>query len=366
MIDWDFIYQRPQHLAERLSLKNDFTFVQPFGLRNLRFSDYRRILRRSKALFKKVDINSGLHIKNFLFIPIFSPLVTKVNFFLLKHQMNSLMDPETIVWVTYPSPLIFSLLKGTRYRSLVYEMMDDYPKVHMESEELLRRMETWFVNKADLVIATSEALAEKAEEIKKGARIRVIGNGVDYNFFNNGPKVRPLELNGLEKIIGYVGLVSEWIDFELVDYLAEKRPDWNFIFVGPIRTNGDLYLPIKQNIHFIDMIDYEKVPTYCNSFDVCLIPFRRSEFADAINPVKFYEYLALGKPVVSYTMRELKRYQEIIYLAEGKEDFLTHLEAALNEKDDWIRERRREVAQKNDWTIISQVIDQELSKLIPL
>jgi glycosyltransferase involved in cell wall biosynthesis len=248
-----------------------------------------------------------------------------------------------------------------KYGALVYEMMDDYPKIHPRTEEDIKRMEAWFVDKADLVITTSEALAEKAERIKKGVRIRVIGNGVDYDFFNNGPKVRPLEFKGLEKIIGYVGTISEWIDFELVDYLAENRPDLNFIFVGPIRAKR---LPLKKNIRFIDTIDYEKVPAYCNGFDVCLIPFQRGEFADAVNPVKLFEYLALGKPVVSSYMRELERYKDVIYLAGDKEDFLTNVEIALDEKDDRIRELRRDIARRNDWTMISEVVDRELLKLV--
>lgn len=361
LIDWDFIYQRPQHLAERLSSKNDFTYVQPFGLRNLRFSDMHRVVRRFQSLFKRLDVKRGLHIKDFFFIPIISPSITKINLFLLRYQMNSHVDPETIIWVTYPSPLISGILKGMRYGALVYEMMDDYPNVHPGLEEDIRRMEAWFVDKADLIITTSEALAEKAERIKKGVRIRVIGNGVDYDFFNNGPKVRPPEFKGLGKIIGYVGTISEWIDFKLVDYLAGNRPDLNFIFVGPVRAKR---LPLKKNIRFIDTIDYEKVPAYCNGFDVCLIPFQRGEFADAVNPVKLFEYLALGKPVVSSYMRELERYKDVIYLAGDKEDFLTNVEIALNEKDDRIRELRRDIARRNDWTMISEVVDRELLRLV--
>lgn len=361
LIDWDFIYQRPQHLAERLSSNNDFTYVQPFGLRNLRFSDIHRVFRRLQSLFKRLDVKRGLHIKNFFFIPITAPSITKINPFLLRYQMNSHVDPETIIWVTYPSPLIPSILEGMKYGALVYEMMDDYPNIHPKSKEEISCVEAWFVDKASLVITTSEALAEKANRIKKGVRIRVIGNGVDYDFFNNASKVRPLEFKSLEKIIGYVGTISEWIDFNLVDYLADKRPDLNFVFIGPIRAKR---LPLKKNIQFIGTIDYEKVPAYCNGIDVCLIPFQRGEFADAINPVKLYEYLALGKPVVSYYMRELKRYKDIIYLADDKEGFLTCVERALNERDNGIIRLRKDIARMNDWTMISETVSEELSRLV--
>ena len=275
--------------------------------------------------------------------------------------MNSHVDPETIIWVTYPSPLIPGILEGMKYGALVYEMMDDYPNIHPKSKEEISRLEAWFVDKASLVITTSEALAEKAKIMKSGARIRLIGNGVDYDFFNNTPKVRPLEFRGLDKIIGYIGSIDKWIDFDLVDYLAENRPDLNFFFVGPKRVKK---LPVRKNIHFIGAIEYKKIPTYCNCFDVCIIPFLRSELADAINPVKLYEYLALGKPVVSYYMRELKRYKDIIYLADYKEGFLTYVERALNERDNRIIRLRKDIARMSDWKMIAETVSEELSRLV--
>lgn len=248
LIDWDFIYQRPQCLAERLSSKNDFIYVQPFGLRNLRFSDSYRVVKRFQSLFKRQVVKKGLHIKDLFFIPIIASPVTRLNSFLLRSQITSLVSPETIIWVTYPSPLIPGLLEGMKCGALVYEMMDDYSHIHAKSKEEIRCMEAWFVDHAALVITSSEALAEKANKMKKGVKLRVVGNGVDYNFVNNTPKVRLLEFKDMKKIIGYVGTIHDWIDFSLVDYLADKRPNLHFVFVGPIRAKR---LPLKKNIHFI-------------------------------------------------------------------------------------------------------------------
>ena len=135
----------------------------------------------------------------------------------------------------------------------------------------------------------------------------------------------------------------------------------DFIFVGPIRVKS---LLLKKDKRFIGTVDYKTVLAYCNGFDVCLIPFRRGKFADTINPVKLYEYLALGKPVVSYYMRELERYKDILYLADDKEGFLTYVERALNEKDHGIIKLRKDMARMNDWTKISETIHEELSRLV--
>ena len=300
-------------------------------------------------------------IKNFLFIPIVTlPIITKLNSFLLKFQIESLVETETIIWVTYPSHFIPNILKGMKYSALVYEMMDDYPNIHSESKEQISRIEAWFVDNASLVIATSEALAEKAKRMKRGVKVRLIGNGVDYDFFNHTPKVRPPEFKGMKGIVGYVGTVDKWIDFDLVDFLAKNRPDLDFFFVGPIRVKR---ISLRENIHYVGPIDYERVPTYCEAFDVCLIPFLPGEFADTINPVKLYEYLALGKPVVSYHMKELERYKDIIYLSVAKEDFLKNVETALNENDSGIREVRKDIARANDWNMISEIVHEKLLKL---
>lgn len=106
------------------------------------------------------------------------------------------------------------------------------------------------------------------------------------------------------------------------------------------------------------------MPACCNAFDVCLIPFLQGEFADTINPVKLYEYLALGKPVVAYHMRELERYKDIIYLSDDKEEFLSNVEKALHERDNGITRLRKDVARNNDWTMIAEIVNEELLRLV--
>ena len=169
-------------------------------------------------------------------------------------------------------------------------------------------------------------------------------------------------MKGLKKIAGYIGSIDTWMDFETVQYLADKRKDIDFIFVGPVRTDISRF-PEKDNIHFLGQRVYDRVPDYCNGFDVCLIPFTASEFADTINPVKLYEYFAMGKPVVAYEMKELAPFRDILYLAKDKDDFLKKIGLALAEDDDSLIERRREVAKENDWIKKSALINDALSAL---
>jgi hypothetical protein len=359
-IDWDFIYQRPQHLAERLSASNIFIYVQPFGLRNLSYLDIPRIYKRVRSLFKTQNPKKYLYIKNPFFIPLHMPLVSKLNSFLLKYQIQSLVDSNTIIWVAYPSPFIALLLNHLKYGALVYEMMDDYSHFHPLFEKEIKHTEQWFIKKASLIITTSDALFEKAKLIKRDGRISIIRNGVDYNFFTHTQKPFPKEFQGMNKIVGYIGSIEKWIDFDLIDFLSKNLLDVNFIFIGPKKIKK---VPLRKNIFYFGSIDYKKIPVYCYHFNVCLIPFLQNDFSNFINPVKLYEYFALGKPIVSYYMKELESYKEVIYLAENKESFLTQIEKALNEKDEEIIRKRKEIARINDWTNIVNKVNEELLKL---
>lgn len=361
LIDWDFIYQRPQHLAKRLSLNDEFIYVQPFGLRSLNLSDIPRVFKRLRSFFRFHNPKKNLYIKNPLFIPLQLHFFKKINSFLLKYQINPLIDPQTILWVTYPSNLIIRLLDGLTYQALIYEMMDDYPLVHPAFQKEISNSEEWFIHHASLVIATSDSLAERAKKIKKSPQVKVIKNGVDFEFFTQIPKEIPKEFNITGKIAGYIGSIEKWIDFDLIDFLSKNRPDINFLFIGPRRIKQ---VPKRKNIFYIGPVDYEWIPTYCQRFDVCLIPFLKSPFSDSINPVKLFEYLALGKPVVSYRMKELEYYQGVVYLAENKEEFLTLIEKALSESDESIAKMRKEIARSNDWGIIAEKIKKEIEALL--
>jgi glycosyltransferase involved in cell wall biosynthesis len=251
-------------------------------------------------------------------------------------------------------------LAKLKFKALVYEMIDDYDKIHIQMEKDIRKTEQLLVNRADLIITTSSALFEKAKGINKNKEVILIGNGVDYNFFNRDSFKRPVEFKGMDKIVGYVGTIDNWMDFETLSFLAERRQDLDFVFIGPLKTGG---LSQGKNIHFLGKRDYESIPHYCNSFDVCLIPFKPGEFADTINPVKLYEYFALGKPVVAHEMREFRVFSNLLYLAKDKEDFLRKLEMALAETDANIQLKRKELAKLNDWSLKAKSIEDFLLKL---
>jgi glycosyltransferase involved in cell wall biosynthesis len=195
-VEWDSIKQRPQHLAHYLAERHNFYYVQPLGMRKLKLSDYSRVLHRIFSFFKLTRALSTVQIKNPVFIPLMmsNKLMQQLNIWLLARQLRKIADNDTILWVTSPVNIMPVLLTKIRHKALVYEMMDDYAKIHLSVQHEIARVETSLIAKADLVVATSQMLLEKAETIEKDENCVLISNGVDYNFFAETPFRMPAEL----------------------------------------------------------------------------------------------------------------------------------------------------------------------------
>lgn len=361
-VEWDSIKQRPQHLAQHLAKTHEFYYVQPLGMRKLKLSDCRRALHRIFSFFKSASTLSAVHIKNPIFIPFFisNKLMQRLNIWLLARQLKKITDNDTVLWVTSPVNIMPMLLPKIRYKYLIYEMMDDYVKIHQSLQHEIAKTEATLIDRADLIIATSQILLEKAKNIGKNKQSVLVGNGVDYDFFAETSFCMPAELSSMKKTVGYVGAIDKWMDLETITFVAKKRPDINFIFIGPVRVNN---IPSVANLYFIGTRDYSTLPHYLQTFSACLIPFIPGEFADSINPVKLYEYFACGKPVVSNYMRELHEFNDLMYIANNKEDFLIKLNDALNEQNAEVIVKRKAVAFQNDWDAKAKVLEELLLKL---
>ena len=351
-IEWDFVRQRPQHLLSRLTIHHEVTYVQPFGLRSVRFTDARRALNRLAQILgrraKLGKVTSGIVLKSPVYLPFVNDWVSQVNLLLLRVQLSSLINRDTVVWVASPSRLIPELIKNCDYRALLYEMMDDFSKLQPLVKDTIIASESQLISMADAIIVTSQVLREKAGKAQRGSQggdIHIISNGVEYDFFQI-PSPCPAALQGMRKIIGYVGTLDRWIDFDLLAYIADSYSDYDVVLVGPVKVPQ---VPLRNNLHYLGQVEYSEIPAYCRCFDVCLIPFLRGELADSINPIKLYEYFAVGKPVVALDMKELQPYRELLFLAVDREEFCQQVQRALKEVDPSVVLRRKEVARANDW-----------------
>lgn len=169
-------------------------------------------------------------------------------------------------------------------------------------------------------------------------------------YWNEKPKLSWL-LPGRRSILGFVGAIAYWVDLNLIEFVARARPDWSIVMVGPIRAGVNVgRFRHLSNVRFVGKKDWTVLPHYLRAFDVCLSLFKVSEpITVTANPLKVYEYLAAGRPVVSTDMPEVRPLRDVIRIACSKEDFVEQIQAALQEDGAAARQARIEVARNYDW-----------------
>jgi glycosyltransferase involved in cell wall biosynthesis len=200
--------------------------------------------------------------------------------------------------------------------------------------------------RADLVIATSETLAEERRQYNPSTRW--VANGADVAHF--GQPARPAaELSTLKRpVVGFVGGLSQWVDLELVAFLARERPRWTFVLIGPLGIATHAVNELA-NVQLLGPRPYEVLPSYLAGLDVGLIPFREEPVTYHADPIKAYEYLAAGLPVVATDLPALRRLAHVLRLARTPRQFLAELDSAIGEGRAAHTAERRAEAARHGW-----------------
>jgi UDP-galactopyranose mutase len=152
--------------------------------------------------------------------------------------------------------------------------------------------------------------------------------------------------------IGFAGVIDERLDIGLLDRIAELRPDWNFIMVGPVVKIREEDLPHRDNIHYTGMKPYADLPSFLAGWDVAMMPFALNESTKYISPTKTPEYLSAGLPVVSTPITDVVRpYGEIglVHIASSPDEFVAAIEAAMGENAETRMEKVNEFLAENSW-----------------
>lgn len=342
-IDWGFRFQRPQHIARELgALGYRVFYVSTVPLLVPSRADY-IIQETPEPGVLLVQLFSGsTRIPDFYRDEL---TVGEVAGFLKScDALRKDFEVEKFTLLVQ-QPFWWPLVSHMQQGHVVYDCLDHHVGFHADPNQRLTEMERQLINAANAVVATSAALVEK---IQRTRECHLIRNGCEYDRFSGERR----EKSSSRPIIGYVGAVSEWFDGQLLLDIAKARPDWQFDIYGAI-VNADVAgCRSLANVKFFGEISYEKVPAVVAHFDVCIIPFKLNALTMATNPVKVYEYLASGRPVISTALPELADMEEFdVFCANNVREFICKTELALGIADSPERiTHRRYFAKQNDWS----------------
>lgn len=272
-----------------------------------------------------------------------------------------IMTAVSVVHLSFWTPLVLKLREAHGWK-IQYDCMDDWEDFPAIGAPLLDQ-EKHLIAQADLVTVTASVLQEKWQGGNDNCLL--LRNGVDFDFFDRHCVPNDL-LESLERpVIGFYGGIAEWVDLQLIAQIADARPDWNFVLIGDIFVDDLAGLDRKHNVHLLGRKPYQQMPLYLYRFDVCLIPFRLYNVTHAVDPVKFYEFISAGKPVVSVPLEEMKIYERFVYFADDAPAFIEKIELALNETDLRRADERVALARANDWRNRFEANQAALTALYP-
>ena len=354
VIDWNFRYQRPQHLAKNISQDGNRVFYI-----NANFGQSKKVNRLDKNLYV-ITLKSQEKLRIYDILEKDSDI--------LKEQLDKLYEDfnirDSIIIVEYPTWYeVTSFLKDKYKSKIILDYIDDYDDFEETSKnKYLKEATRKYLENSELVITTSNFLNEKASKYAKSTKI--IRNGTEFKFFNRALRKNKID----EKIkIGYYGAISSWFDVDKVEFVAKNRPDIKIELVGEVsEPKVKKILEKYSNVSFLGEKKYEELPKYLIDYDVCLIPFKDDiDLIKATNPVKFYEYLSAGKKIVATDIPELKPYEgNLVKLAKDKEEFLKFINESIEKIDTDVEIKERiEFAKQNDWSERAKTIMKYSEKL---
>ena len=252
---------------------------------------------------------------------------------------------------------------------IVYEYIDEISEeISGTSVENIIRRHEYMIKHSDVVIATADKLFDDVTKIRQ-KDVYLNPNGVDYEHFHitRDPENIPSDLISIIKkgnpIIGYYGALATWFDYNLIIELAERRPDYEIVLIGWDYDNSmkDHKLDYYNNIHYLGVKKYPVLPEYAIWFDVAIIPFVLNEITESTSPIKIFEYMALGVPIVTTDMRECRKYRSVL-IGRNYVEFIQKIDESLKlKKDNSYLALLDKEAKENTWKNRAQQIDEFIS-----
>jgi len=347
--DWNSpIQTNKQYVSREIAkLGNRVLYVESLGVRKIQIKkkDFFRIFKRiinNLLIIKQKEKNiwvlspilfPGATNKKIIFI---NRVIFNFNLFI---AMKFLNFKKEYLW-TY-NPLTSSYLNIAKFKSSIYHAVDAIehqpfmPKKHIEKQEII------LSKKVDKIFVTSKNIINKLK--KHNSNITYFGNVCDYDHFSKALTTNteniPLDIKCINKpIIGFIGSISEYkLNYKLIHNVASSLKEINFVFIGPTddSLNHSNLNRIKKlkNVYFLGYRKYKSLPSYCAYFDVAWLPLIHNNYTKSMFPMKFFEYLAAGLPVVATDLQSIREFNKLVTITDDISKIKISIIKALKNKD---------------------------------
>ncbi|OUL19675.1 UDP-galactopyranose mutase [Nostoc sp. 106C] len=326
---WNFVYQRPQHLLSRCAQGKRVFFIEepifsPEPLGRIEINE-----DASGVVVVVPHLPEGLSQE-----AINADLQLLIDGLFAEQKIN-----KYICW--YYTPMAIGFTRHLQPQAVVYDCMDELSAFHGASPTL-KNYEAELFNRADLVFTGGQSLYES--KVNQHPNVYAFPSSVDVPHFNQARNIQePADQAHIpHPRLGFFGVIDERMDIELLRGIADSRPDWHLVIIGPVVKIDPATLPQRENIHYLGSKDYKQLPAYLAGWDLAMLPFARNEATRFISPTKTPEYLAAGRPVVSTSIRDVVRPygdSKLVRIADTVSEFVAAAELAMQEdtrESEWL------------------------------
>jgi UDP-galactopyranose mutase len=287
---------------------------------------------------------------------------------LLDKTFTDLQIEQYICWYYTPMSLAFS--DHLKPKLVVYDCMDELSAFKFAPQGLKENEERLF-QKADLVFTGGHSLYEAKKN--RHPAVYPFPSSIDKAHFQQAREAHadPEDQQHIpHPRFGFYGVVDERFDIDIINKVAEQRPEWHFVIIGPVVKIDPATLPQRDNIHYLGGKSYNELPSYLGGWDIALIPFALNESTRFISPTKTPEYLSAGKPVISSSIRDVVNpYAEnqLVHIADHPDEFIraAEQELAVTSRQSWLSkvdEFLKENSWDNTWNQMMQLIIDKLAQ----
>lgn len=362
--DWDNpIKTNKQYVAKELSnLDHRILYVESLGIRKIQIGkrDLKRVIKRiinMTFIIKRKDKNiwvisppliPGATNKMIIFI---NKIILNLNIQIARYFLNFKND---CLWTYNPMTCIY--INTKKFKTAIYHAVDSIEHQPFMPKELINQEEKKLAYKVDQIFVTSQTIFKKLEKYNR--KIQFFGNVCEFDHFAKAPTLSleeiPDDIKNIKKpIVGFIGAISEYkLDYQLIKTVAKKLENINFVFIGPTEDsiNKKKLNQLREidNIFLLGYRKYNILPNYCAYFDVAWLPIIHNKYTDSMFPMKFFEYLASGLPVISTKISSLKDYDDYVSLSDDIEEIVIQISYYLNNKKNGI-EKRQNLARLNTY-----------------